>query len=639
MKILFCHNFYQQLGGEETVVKSEIKLLQQYGHQVELFSADSKNIRSLIDKISLALNLSYSKEYKDKLKNKLKTFSPDMVHVHNVFPLLTVSIFDACQEAGVPVVATLHNYRYLCPSATLFIDGKFNFQSIIFTPYLQVKHRVYRDSYLATFLLARVIARIRKKRVLETKVDGLIAVSSTVKKLYQQAGVPSNRIYVKPNFVQSKGDLESELCGNYAIYCGRLSIEKGVNTLIKAWRSTDIELRILGTGPLEAELRKNALPNIKFMGYVEQEVALKEISQSKFLIVPSECFESFGLSIIEAYSCGIPVVASNVGAHTELVHHGKNGLLFNAGNISELQVQISRICSNEKERKLFGSEALRLFNSKFRPESNYLQLLKIYNEVTQRTIEKPLQQVKVLGMHTHAASFKKIVNSIESMIIRRKGAYICVSNVHMCMEVYDNKTFSKVVNSADLVVADGRPIFWAQKLLGQSEAQQIRGQDLMIELCKVSSTKGIRLGLYGGNSIDVLELVKNNLSKKYSNIQIVYSYSPPFRPLSEEEDKAQIKAINALEVDVLFVGIGCPKQESWMAAHKHSLDCVMIGVGAAFDFIAGEKKHAPVWLQKAGLEWLFRLACEPRRLFKRYFRQNPRFLYYFVRQLLNKNKK
>lgn len=244
------------------------------------------------------------------------------------------------------------------------------------------------------------------------------------------------------------------------------------------------------------------------------------------------------------------------------------------------------------------------------------------------------EEQHVITMRVDVANQQKVVQHIISYIEQQRSAYICVSNVHMCMETFDSKDFKNVVNSADLVIPDGRPIYWAQKLLGQSQAQQVRGQDLTEALCELSHTSGIKIGLYGGSSVEVLAQVEENLKNVFPNINIAYKYSPPFRPLTDEESKAVTDNINQAKVDVLFVGIGCPKQENWMAINKDKVNAVMLGVGAVFDFIAGTKKHAPRWMQYLGLEWLFRLFSEPRRLWKRYLKQNPRFIWYFVQQWL-----
>jgi len=220
------------------------------------------------------------------------------------------------------------------------------------------------------------------------------------------------------------------------------------------------------------------------------------------------------------------------------------------------------------------------------------------------------------------------------VLLKADGSYVCVSNVHMCIEAFDSPDFANVVNNADLVIPDGKPLSWAQKLLGHKEAEQVRGQDIMNALCQLSADKGLKLGFYGGSSNELLEKVERKLTASYPDIVIEYAFSPPFRPLTAEEDTRVVSAINTAEVDILFVGIGCPKQERWMAEHKDKLSCVMLGVGAAYDFIAGEKKHAPRWVQKIGMEWFFRLCSEPKRLWRRYFSTNPRFIWHFGKQLL-----
>jgi N-acetylglucosaminyldiphosphoundecaprenol N-acetyl-beta-D-mannosaminyltransferase len=240
----------------------------------------------------------------------------------------------------------------------------------------------------------------------------------------------------------------------------------------------------------------------------------------------------------------------------------------------------------------------------------------------------------VLTMDVNVTDLAKAVARIENLAALNRSAYVCMSNVHMCMETFDSEEFRDLVCSADLVVPDGRPVFWAQRLLGEGAAQQVRGQDVMSTLCEKSAEQGLSIGLYGGSSDQVLETVKEKLKINFPGINIAYTYSPPFRRLTETEDQQVTSDINAAGVDILFVGIGCPRQERWMAEHLSSLQSVMLGVGAAFDFISGSKKHAPRWLQTMGLEWLFRLMSEPGRLWKRYLKQNPRFVYHFARQWL-----
>jgi N-acetylglucosaminyldiphosphoundecaprenol N-acetyl-beta-D-mannosaminyltransferase len=207
----------------------------------------------------------------------------------------------------------------------------------------------------------------------------------------------------------------------------------------------------------------------------------------------------------------------------------------------------------------------------------------------------------------------------------------------MCMEAFDDSEFAEVVNDADLVVADGRPLVWAQRMLGHDTADQVRGQNLTLSLCHMSEMHGLKVGFFGGSNA-VLNKMLGYLSGRYPNLAIAYANSPPFRPLTEEEISDVHEAIRNAEVDILFVGLGCPKQERWMAKNRPFVGAVMVGVGAAFDFIAGEKMAAPRWVQKAGLEWLLRFASEPRRLWRRYTRHNPRFLWHFAGQYLSRGR-
>lgn len=242
----------------------------------------------------------------------------------------------------------------------------------------------------------------------------------------------------------------------------------------------------------------------------------------------------------------------------------------------------------------------------------------------------------ILTMDVDVTTFKKSLEQISQLLALKKGGYVCFANVHMCMEVFDSTDFRNVINQADMVFADGKPLVVAQKLLGNESAEQVRGPDMMDALCALSDREGISVGLYGGASDAVLDLVKQNLQTRFPSINITFLHSPPFRSLTKEEDLKIRTDIRESKLDLLFVGIGCPKQEIWMAAHTPDLNCVMLGVGAAFDYIAGIKKEAPKWIQKIGMEWLFRLGAEPGRLWKRYIRQNPRFIFHLIRQLMQK---
>ncbi len=239
----------------------------------------------------------------------------------------------------------------------------------------------------------------------------------------------------------------------------------------------------------------------------------------------------------------------------------------------------------------------------------------------------------ILGMRVDNTYSAEAASKVFNWIDNKKGGYICASNVHMCMETYNSADFRQVVNSADLVVPDGRPIVWAMRAFGIRSARQVRGSDLVLEFCKKAEKQGVSVGLYGSTR-QSLDRFQKFLKKLFPDLNIAIAISPPFRPLNVSENKEYINRINASGVRILFVGIGCPKQEKWMAAHKEKMSCVMVGVGAAFDFFSGEKKPAPRWMQVAGLEWFFRLASEPQRLWKRYLVHNTRFLLKIIPKIL-----
>jgi len=247
-------------------------------------------------------------------------------------------------------------------------------------------------------------------------------------------------------------------------------------------------------------------------------------------------------------------------------------------------------------------------------------------------------RINVLTNKINLISINSVIQKIDLWVKSPDlvGRYICVSNVHMTMLAFDDVKFQNIINNSDLTVPDGLPLVWAQKLLGNSATSQVRGCDLSIAVCELACKGGIPIGLYGATE-NVIKKMESKLHEMFADINIVYSFSPPFRKLTSDETDQYVNDIVCSGAKILLVGLGCPKQETWMFEHRKSLSCVMLGVGAAFDFIAGRKKSAPRWIQKVGLEWFFRLLSDPRRLWKRYLKHNPRFIYYFILQLLGKS--
>jgi N-acetylglucosaminyldiphosphoundecaprenol N-acetyl-beta-D-mannosaminyltransferase len=241
-------------------------------------------------------------------------------------------------------------------------------------------------------------------------------------------------------------------------------------------------------------------------------------------------------------------------------------------------------------------------------------------------------RVRVVSLFPDVVTQESVIEKVAELVGKKRGGYVCFSTVHMVMESYDDRAFGAKVNGADLIVTDGMPIVWMQKLQGKREATRVRANDLMIGLMAFAAKNDLSVGFYGGRQ-EVIDAIRIRAKKELPDLKIAYAFSPPFRPLTEAEDKEITAEINRAKPDILFMGLGCPKQENWMAAHREKLEAVMLGVGASFDFYAGNIKESLAWLGKLGLEWLFRLAQEPKRLWRRYLILNPRFLWLCALQL------
>lgn len=245
-----------------------------------------------------------------------------------------------------------------------------------------------------------------------------------------------------------------------------------------------------------------------------------------------------------------------------------------------------------------------------------------------------MQSRSVLGTRIDATNYSDAVTRVLTWAGEAESRYVCVSNVHVTMEAYDSAEYRKTVNEADIVTPDGMPLVWALRLLGIEAATQVRGPTLTMHLLERAAGSSTPVGFYGG-SPEVLETILKVCRARFPMLKVAYAFAPPFRPLTASEDAVVVGEINQSAARILFVGLGCPKQEGWMSSHKGSVNAVMLGVGAAFDILAGAKSEAPSWMQRTGLEWCFRLIHEPSRLWRRYAYHNPRFVILFARQYLN----
>lgn len=385
MKILFVHNRYQQAGGEDNVVTAEIKLLSAYGHMVELWSVDNKDLSSgLRGKITTALNTAYSADSKAIALAKLDSFKPDVVHVHNFFPQISPSIYDACLEKNIPVVQTLHNYRLICPGAMLMRQGKICEQCITGSPYQAVLHSCYRGSKLGSLVVAKMVATHRKQGTWQHKVTRFIALTEFAKAKFIQAGFPADKITVKANFVTdpliNTSHPNQAPSPAFALFVGRLSEEKGLKTLLQAWSTLNNPplLKVAGAGPLAALLKGQH--NIEPLGLQSPEAISDLMQQAAFLLLPSEWYEGFPLVLVEALAHGLPVIASNLGSMADIITDGETGLLFEPGNAQALANKVHYLLAHPQLMQNLGTTARQTYLARFTAEKNEQQLLSIYQQ-------------------------------------------------------------------------------------------------------------------------------------------------------------------------------------------------------------------------------------------------------------------
>lgn len=386
MRILIVHNRYQQAGGEDSVVKAEQDLFADHGHDVNLFLVDNKDLPGgLIGKIKTALNTTYSCSGRTKLRQAICAFQPDIVHVHNFFPQLSPSVYDACADEDRPVVQTLHNYRLICPGALLLRNGKVCEQCITGSPYQAALYGCYRHSKLGSLVVAHMVATHRRQDTWSKKVTRFIALTEFAKSKFLEAGFPENRMSVKPNFVydpqdsivpSTRDDLNSDEL--FALFVGRLSPEKGVATLIKAWATMEKQhyLKLAGSGILEDAIPKQR--NLLSLGFQTQDDVSSLMRQALFLIVPSEWFEGFPRVIVEAFAHGLPVLASRLGSMGEVIEDSVTGLFFEPGNDKDLANKARWLLHHPVECRRMGTNARGQYLEKYSPEVNYTQLLDIY---------------------------------------------------------------------------------------------------------------------------------------------------------------------------------------------------------------------------------------------------------------------
>ena len=388
LRVMLVHSEYQHPGGEDEVVHREKHLLLEAGHVLSEYRRRNAEINEygLLRRATLPFRTVWAGDSCQELKSLLESSQPDIVHFHNTFPLISPAAYYTCRRVGIPVVQTLHNPRLLCPAASFYRDGRICEDCLGKTvPWPAVIHACYRSSRSQTAVTAAMLAFHRWARTWEKLVDVYIASSEFYCEKFITGGLPADRIAVKPHFVESNPTPKESL-GDYALFIGRLTAEKGVPTLLKAWRGLDqIPLKIRGEGPLFdevcrfSELRPST---IHLLPRTSRDELTSVLKGSRFLVWPSEgYYETFGLVAIESFACGVPVIASGLGTMGEIVEDGRTGLHFKPGEPVDLAAKVEWAWAHPEEMAAMGRAARAEYEAKYTAERNYQMLMEIYQRV------------------------------------------------------------------------------------------------------------------------------------------------------------------------------------------------------------------------------------------------------------------
>jgi glycosyltransferase involved in cell wall biosynthesis len=387
VKIALVHNAYQQPGGEDAVFEQECTMLKNAGQQVVTYFRSNWETDAYrgIRRLELAKRTIWASDTREDFLRWLRQEKPDVVHVHNTFVMISPSIYSACHEVGVPVVQTLHNYRLLCSTGTLFREGKVCEDCITSSLWRGVQHACYHHSYSASAVVALMIATHRVRGTWNNEISCFVALSEFARNKFVEGGLPRERIAVKPNFVSPDPGARTGP-GDYALFAGRISPEKGVATLVEAWKRLPLRvpLVVIGGGPERAQLEEQAaregLTNIQFKGQLPREQTLAAINNARFAIIPSEWYETFCLAIAESFACSTPVICSRLGVMQELVSDGRTGLHFTPADPEDLARKVEWAWTHPEEMSAMGKQARTEYESKYTAEKNYPQLMEIYEQ-------------------------------------------------------------------------------------------------------------------------------------------------------------------------------------------------------------------------------------------------------------------
>lgn len=395
MKILLCHNHYQQRGGEDESFSAEAAMLLERGHDVVQFTLHNDSIRGA-NPLATAARTLWNRQVYRELRGLIRRTRPAVLHATNTFPLISPAAYYAAEAEGVPVVQSLRNYRLFCLNSYFLRQGTVCEDCLgKFVPWPGVMHGCYRDSRAASAVVASMLTLHRLLPTWTRTVDRFFTLTEFARAKFIQGGLPGERISVKPNFLPVDPGAGAGR-GGYAVFVGRLSPEKGIDTLLEAWQQLagQLPLKIVGDGPLADQARQAAetTAGIEWLGRRSSAEVLELLADATLLVMPSIWYETFGRTIIEAYSRGTPVIASRIGALAELVVPGQTGLLFEPGSAADLVAKVRELLAIEPARLLqMRHNARREFEFKYTAQRNYDLLLDIYREATEAAQRKHAQ--------------------------------------------------------------------------------------------------------------------------------------------------------------------------------------------------------------------------------------------------------
>lgn len=396
MKVLLLHNFYQSSSpsGEDAVYRNEAELLKSRGVEVIHYEKHNDEIAGLPNKIKVTFDSVWSRETYHEVSALIRKEKPDLAHFHNIWYLISPSAYAACRDAGVPVVQTLHNFRMFCANGLLLRNGRVCEKCVGKLPWRGAAYGCFRSSrlYSTPVVFTEMVHQMKGTWV--NAVAAYIALTEFGKQTFIECGLPAEKIFVKPNFL-SEPPPPSEKTQEYAVFIGRLSEEKGVDNLLKALSHLPAELRrsfrlkIIGDGPhrqkLEEEVKAQGLgQTVEFLGKRSHTECMDLLKGARFLVLPSVCYENFPMTIVEAFACGKPVVASRFGAMAAIVEHEQTGLLFQAGDSRGMADSLTTMISDTDLCLRMGKNARLEFEHRYTADRNFDQLMNIYGHILQK---------------------------------------------------------------------------------------------------------------------------------------------------------------------------------------------------------------------------------------------------------------